>query len=309
MNLSEFSKFQMFCILLIIASIIALCEIVYRNKDQIKEIFKFKFEDTSLFIKIFFYIAVISVAIIPLVDGSNADSFLISLASGLLGLIITIGIIQCILDKRVAINSKNKENKNILRFHALMKLHIKNYKAALFEIITTDSWQNEFDENLPIDINLKDLYNCDKPCLLVCSLPGVSKIENYHIKEQNLASYMIKMVENIDFDYNENLKHLLIEFINTSSYTSITKNIIGYTKNKTSSGRTPHEIFKDTIITSSDKLIAEFEEGKLGGNIFYSYVFFYKALKIELDIIELYEKLILRLYDDKNNTEQFKTYG
>ena len=89
----------------------------------------------------------------------------------------------------------------------------------------------------------------------------------------------------------------------------ITKNIIGYTKNKTSSGRTPHEIFKDTIITSSDKLIAEFEEGKLGGNIFYSYVFFYKALKIELDIIELYEKLILRLYDDKNNTEQFKTYG
>lgn len=304
MNISEISTVQIVNFFIIIALIIAFLELIFKNISKIKEIVMFMIEDAAIFIKIFVIISAICLCLIKMISDANIDSFLIGVITSMIGLIVTIGIIQCILDKRDEINSKKNEDRRILRFHSLMELHIKNYKSAFYQLFTEDIFNNRFKGDFPSNIEFSKLHQCDQISVLANSMPDSSRIENFYNMEQKLLAYIVKMIENIDFKYNTSLKRTLLDLVNMLSYNSITSAIIAYTKYKKINDKTLHDFFRDEIKNDKGEILEKLHKGELEGNIFFHYAFFYEALQVEKELIILYEELIENIKKSISDSSQ-----
>lgn len=160
---------------------------------------------------------------------SYFNNILIGLAVGFAGIIVTITAVQKALENQSIKNEKIEEYKKILRYSKYAKVLISKYILYFNYVVTpenklkkmpTDNFCNDF-----ILSDLKDIYKLNVLLTEPLNTPIVFGFFNI---EKELFDYFLRMNEEIDFKYSNELYVMLNEYFkNTNEYDS-RNSIIGW---------------------------------------------------------------------------------
>lgn len=164
---------------------------------------------------------------------SYFNNILIGLAVGFAGIIVTITAVQKALENQSIKNEKIEEYKKILRYSKYAKVLISKYILYFNCVVTpenklqkmpTDNFCNDF-----ILSDLKDIYKLNVLLTEPLNTPIVFGFFNI---EKELYDYFLRMNEEIDFKYSNELSVMLNEYFkNTNEYDS-RNSIIGWYKDE-----------------------------------------------------------------------------
>ena len=164
---------------------------------------------------------------------SYFNNILIGLAVGFAGIIVTITAVQKALENQAIKNEKIEEYKKILRYSKYAKVLISKYILYFNYVVTpenklqkmpTDNFCNDF-----ILSDLKDIYKLNVLLTEPLNTPIVFGFFNI---EKELYDYFLRMNEEIDFKYSNELSVMLNEYFkNTNEYDS-RNSIIGWYKDE-----------------------------------------------------------------------------
>lgn len=146
------------------------------------------------------------------------NAFLLGLSGNIFGLILTVYFIQRLMDSAKDKNKRQEENKKILRYHRIMELYISQYKRHFSLVITPLEKQVTFQfNNIEESFAFKDMCYLHGPSLLL-SDPFLeqSRISLFYKSEKAIVDFLKKMVEEIDFKYNDSLYSVINDFLDSS---------------------------------------------------------------------------------------------
>ncbi|TLD82659.1 hypothetical protein LS70_006725 [Helicobacter sp. MIT 11-5569] len=221
---------------------------------------------------------------------TNINNILFGLATNLLGIIVTVSFVQYFIDRQSEKDKHRKENLKIKRYDRIMRVLLERY-LMYFKCLTTPiEIRNKNDPLRMLDqFKFEDMCDLYRSSLYICEGLFESSIELFYESEEILRNYMVKMIQNINFKYNEQLKEIIMDFVEKSiEYDvrgAVLRNMTTYCGEKRNS-ETIMEYIKDT----SQDWIGKEQRGKLNSNIMLPYTRLYKLLKIEIELIKGYEE-------------------
>ena len=114
------------------------------------------------------------------------------------------------------------------------------------------------------------------------------------MSQEKLRNYIIDMVENIDFKYNEELLQILMCFVESSIEHDMRGAILGNI-NTQSGGEKLTKTISKYIKDSSHQWVEKGKRGELSANLMLPYVQLYQVLKIEIDLLIQYNQYLREL--------------
>lgn len=107
---------------------------------------------------------------------------------------------------------------------------------------------------------------------------------------------MIEMIQNIDFKYNEQLKEIIMQFVEKSIEYDMRGAILGNIATySSSSGKQITETIMEYIKDTSHDWVGKGQRGELNSNTMLPYVRLYSLLKIEIELIGNYKDYIANI--------------
>ena len=222
-------------------------------------------------------------------------NLIIGLSTNLLGIIVTIVFVQYFLDKQSQKDEKERETAKIKRFDRIMKIMLERY-ALFFYCITTPIIKRENIETLPLNVNFDIKDMCDMYSSSLCLSENImgSAIETFYETENDLRQYIIKTIENIDFNYHKPLKECLLSFVEISIGNEVKGAILGNTKIYSGKEKIS-EIAIRGLKDSPQNWVEKGDNNQLDSNIMFSYYSLYKTLKKEAELLNEYNEYISKV--------------
>lgn len=223
---------------------------------------------------------------------SNINNILIGVATNLLGIIVTVSFVQYFIDKQDERQARLEEAALIKRYDRFMEVLINRY-LMYFHCVTTPIDKRINGNPLELNNNFKFEDMCDlyEKSLYICEGVFEPSIVLFYKAEEKLRDYVIDMVENIDFKYNEELLQILIGFVESSIEYDMRGAVLGNMSVQSSDSTLAMTVSK-WINDSSLQWVEKGENGELNGNIMLPYVQLYKELKIEMNLLIRYKQYV-----------------
>lgn len=226
---------------------------------------------------------------------NNINNILFGLSTNLLGIIVTVSFVQYFIDKQDEKNAQLDEVALIKRYDRFMKVLINRY-LIYFHCVTTpiDKRENTNPLEKKNDFIFEDMCDLYEQTLYTCEGIFSPSIVLFYKAEEKLRNYIVSMVENVDFTYNEELLQILIRFVESSIEYDMRGAILGNINTKTGNKELTKAIGQ-YIKNSAHQWVAKSEQGTLNRNLMLPYVQLYKVLKIEIDLLIQYDQYLSRL--------------
>lgn len=226
---------------------------------------------------------------------NNINNILFGLATNLLGIIVTVSFVQHFIDRQNEKNEYREENLKIKRYDRFMSVLLTRY-LMYFNCVTTPMEKRS--ENNPLRLSsqfeFKDMCDLHKQSLYTCEGIFESSIELFYKSEEILRNYMIEMIQNIDFKYNEQLKEIIMEFVEKSIEYDMRGAVLGNMTTH-SGGKQMTETIMEYIKEPSYDWVGKGQRGELNSNMMLPYVQLFNLLKIEIELIGSYKNYIANI--------------
>jgi len=223
---------------------------------------------------------------------NNIKDILFGFSTNLLGIIVTVSFVQFFIDKQDEKQTHANEVALIKRYDRFMTVLIKRYLMFYHCVITPiNKRKYENPMELKTNFDFEDMCDLYEQSLYICEGMYEPSIVLFYKAERMLCDYMIDMVENIDFKFNEELLKILTEFIESSIGYDIRGAILGNI-NERSGNEKLTKIIGELIKDSSNEWVKKGKQGELKGNIMLPYVQLYELLKIEIELLIRYKKYV-----------------
>lgn len=220
----------------------------------------------------------------------NINNILIGLSTNLLGIIVTVSFVQYFIDRQDEQEEKKEEIKEIARYNKVMNILIERY-IMYYNCITTpiekrcNSNSLQFKSDFPFE-DMCDMYLAS---FYLCESFSEPSIVLFYKAEESLRNYMIRMLEGIQFKYNNKLQDIIIDFIEKSLDYDVRGAIIGNINSPVL------DLIKKWIKDPNHKWVEKAHNNELGSNSMLPYVQLYDLLKMESALIIQYQNYLRNL--------------
>ena len=229
-------------------------------------------------------------------QANNANNILFGVATNLIGIIVTVSFVEYFIDKQDEEKEQEEERKKILRYHKYMKMLIRRYLTFCMSITTRledREKAGDLDALFTRTFKLSDMADLYKSSLLLTEGFSETSIELFYKADHDLRDYMLKMLENIDFKYNEKLADLLQEYTVKSVDFDMSGQMFERAKlRKYGVGKKDVDLIEKMISDESKDWLGKFKRGELKGNLMMPYVLLYYAIQDQIRMIKKYTELI-----------------
>lgn len=237
-----------------------------------------------LFVLIILLVCIDNVFLFP--ENSFFSGYFCNIATECIGLILTVCLIQQIINKRDENKEKTEEKTKILRQHNIVLIYLQDYIKCFH--CTTTPIVNRFVDGIDLkkDFKITDLYDLHKTSLDL-SLPiNKSSIESFYKYEHKLRDEFVRMLNNIDFKYYPKFISIISEFIQSSVASDISDVIVS---NEHSNMGTDKKIsdFASEMLKQENiqELYLKFKKGEINGNLIIPYFLLFDLLKKEQQLL------------------------
>lgn len=223
---------------------------------------------------------------------NNVNNILIGLATNLLGIIVTVSFVQYFLDKQDVRQQASEEKATLLRYDRIVSVLIARYVMYYNSVITPLNERNKIN---PLEMRKDFLFEkmCDlhETSLYLCESTFEPAIAVFYRAEESLREYMMRELENIQFKFHEDLKTILLNFVEISLANDVRGVILENTHTKMGTEGTAAFIQK-CIKDPSGDWVKKADNGELGSNMMLPYVQLYKLLKAEMELVIKYKEYL-----------------
>lgn len=229
----------------------------------------------------------------------NFSGYLCNLAVECLGVILTLIVIQKVLEKHNESKEKQAERKNILKRNEIIMAYIEFYKR-FFHCVATPL-ENRFDKetfSFPMKFSIKDMLQ---------DLYGISgyttnallkpSIELFFTHEENLKNAFIAIINSIEFKHYPKIKELALDYIKNSVRNDM-RDFILNNKHLTAGEQKFEELVK-TLIPTIEENYKSYTKSELKANLATPYCILYDLMNTEQNIIAQYVKEIEKLQKEQ----------
>lgn len=223
----------------------------------------------------------------------HLSGYLCNFAVECLGVIVTLFVIQRVLEKHNESKEKELERLSILKRNEIIAIYIKFYKQFLRCVVTPldDGFKNV---SFPIEFTIKDmlqnLHNVSGYITVLLTRPS---IELFYTHELNLRNGFILAIDNIEFKHYPKIKELMLDYIKMSLNYDV-RDFVLNGKQMKFGNKSVDEITKE-LSPKIDEHYEMYKRGELKGNLRVPYCILYDLMKAEQDIIVRYLQEIERL--------------
>ena len=179
-----------------------------------------------------------------------------------------------------------------------MQTLIQRYLMFYIAITTKILDRNKVDIKRVFEHNfeLADMSDMYKPSLYMTDGIMEPSIVLFYKAEEKLCDFMMDMVKNIDFKYNEKLYTILEEFLMESTVYDVRGTILG-NMNLQGDGERKRlsDIMADNLTNKTHDWLGRFQRKELFGNAMYPYVLLYYGIREQMRIIKRYNDYIGQL--------------
>lgn len=248
--------------------------------------------------------------VLLLLDSHNWNDVKCNLISGtsteILGAIVTLWIVQTLLDKYNENLEEKDERRKILNSHKILDIFIEQYKTLLSIMITDYGKYDEKKERyiLQDDFNVTQLQYAHNICLLLNKSSDFSNIHFFLKNELELRDLIISMIQNIDFHYHDDIYQQLRGYVDTSIKYDVRQaiekndNIIKSERAQNSSKY--FDFLKDLMANHIQEFMQSLKEERANpSNLMYPYVILYYMINTEKEFLCNYLKLLEVLKNKK----------
>ncbi|MBE7704390.1 MAG: hypothetical protein E7Z90_01105 [Cyanobacteria bacterium SIG29] len=214
------------------------------------------------------------------------SGYFCNIATECIGLILTVCLIQQIINKRDENKEKLEEKMKILRQHKIVSIYFQDY-IKCFHCVTTPI-NNRFIDGIDFkkDFKINELYDLHETSLDL-SLPiNESSIKSFYKYEHKLRDEFIRMLNNIDFKYYTEFISIISEFIQSSVASDISDAIINNERLNMGSDKKISDVVSEMLKQeNSQELYIKFKKGEFSGNIIIPYFVLFDLLKKEQQLL------------------------
>ena len=198
---------------------------------------------------------------------SNINNILFGISTNLLGIIVTVSFVQYFIDMQDEKQAQLEEVALIKRYDRFMTVLLNRY-LMYFHCVTTpiNKRKNENPLEIKNDFIFEDMCDLYEQSLYTCEGIFEPSIVLFYKAEEKLRNYIIDMVENIDFKYNEELLQILMRFVESSIEYDMRGAILGNI-NTQSGGEKLTKTISKYINDSSQQWVEKGKRGELSANI------------------------------------------
>lgn len=227
---------------------------------------------------------------------NNINNILFGIATNLLGIIVTVSFVQYFIDKQDEQEEHTQERNMIIKYNRVMVLFLKKYKKY-YNCVTSPMAERKNIDVLTLNLmfQFQDMRDMYRQSLYLSDGFYEPSIVLFYRAEDELRNYMIKMLENIQFKYHEELYDILIEFIELSQSMDVRGSLLDDVLVK----KRDEKLLKDIEAYIKDaeqhKWVEKASEGQLVSNIMLPYVRFYWLIQKEAELLIRYEACISKL--------------
>ncbi|MBE6075412.1 MAG: hypothetical protein E7202_13025 [Selenomonas ruminantium] len=223
------------------------------------------------------------------------NNVLVGIATNLIGIVVTISFVQYFLDKQDESNKRKEEVEKIKRYNRYIQTLIQRYLMFYIAITTKIADRNKVDVKRAFEhsFELADMSDMYKPSLYISDGLIEPSIVLFYKAEEKLCNFMMEMVKNIDFKYNEDLYKILEEFLMKSTMYDVRGTILG---NMNLQGKEKRkrfsDIMADDLANEMHDWLGKFKRNELIGNAIYPYVLLYYGIREQIQLIKRYNNYI-----------------
>ena len=230
---------------------------------------------------------------------NTINNILIGIATGLIGIVVTVSFVQYAFDKQDEAKERKFEITAIKRYDKYMRTLILKYLMFYLAVTTRLNNRNNVDVENAFNHSFKfsdmaDMYLTSAYINENLMEPSIVLFYRY---EDKLREYMLRMLENIDFKYNAGLEEILLDFVTKSMDLNMKGNILGALNTMFGNKKASEEISKD-IANEQNDWLEMYNKGKLKSNTMLPYVIFYYTIQDQVRLLKKYNDYIISL-DDK----------
>lgn len=231
------------------------------------------------------------------------NNILIGAATGLIGIIFTISFVQSALDKQAAKDEKVNEYKKIVRYSKYLDILINEYVVYYNHIVTPlDKRGIVLDKRFISEFSLKDMSGMYYPSILIRDGYNMPAIKKFYEAESELANYLLRWNEEIDFKHSKKLEVLINEFLSMSKKLDSRGNILGALETSFGQKRVSDQITTN-LKEGKEDYLKKFNEGQLVSHIMTPVVYLYNFLSMQQDSIKKITAEIGNIKDELNIIE------
>ncbi len=210
----------------------------------------------------------------------HLSSYLCNVAVESISIIITLTIIQKILEKRNDDKEKELERKNIIKHNEIIMIYIDFYKRFFHCVATPLGDKRNKNISFPMQFSIKDMVDLYEISGYIQNAPLRPSIELFYIYEKKLRESFISAINSIEFKYYPKIKELILEYIKHSTRDDVSDFILNGKLRERAK-----EMFNSTDIKESYEL---YKQNKLNANLATPYCILYDLMNTEQDIIVKY---------------------
>lgn len=216
----------------------------------------------------------------------HLSSYLCNVAVESISIIITLTIIQNILEKRNDDKEKELERKNIIKHNEIITIYIDFYKRFFHCVATPLGNKRDESISFPMQFSIKDMVDLYEISGYIQNAPLKPSIELFYIYEKNIREAFISAINSIEFKYYPKIKELILEYIKHSMRDDVSDFILNINniKNIKLKERVK-EMFVSAEIEESYKI---HKQDKLNANLATPYCILYDLMNTEQGIIVQY---------------------
>lgn len=222
------------------------------------------------------------------------NNILISSATGLIGIIITVAFVQYFIDSQNQKQELQDEKEVIKRHSRMLNILIDRYILCFYCVTTPISIravQDYAPECINKDFKFEEIYDLYKPSLFIHTNVATPSIVLFNHAEKSLREYLVQLIGIIPFKYHQELLNIFIKFIEVSlNGEDVINTVSSYSNNKD-----VLNLAEKSIQDTNERWVERFDNGELKSNLLILYVLLYKILKEEQELIISYKEIIKKM--------------
>lgn len=234
---------------------------------------------------------------ITIETANTLNNILIGIATGLIGIVITVSFVQYVFDKQDEYRKRSDEIRSIKRYDKYMNTLIRKFFMSYISVTTRLNERTTVDLDNPFNHSFKfsDIADMYLPSMYLNEGFLEPSIVSFYRAEENVREYMLRMLENIDFKYNLALENILLDFVTKSADWDVRGNIISAIDTKIKKNQKLSEYISKLISDEKTDWLEKFQRNELQGNIMFPYVMFYYNIQNQARILKDYTDYIKTL--------------
>lgn len=232
----------------------------------------------------------VGITFISMHDANTANNVLIGIATNLLGIVVTVSFVQYFIDKQDDVRKRKDEIMTIKRYDKYMQTLIRRFLMYYVSVTTRIHDRNkvESDNAFKRRFKFSDIADMYSPSMYLNEGFLEPSIVLFYRAEEQIREYMLKMLENIDFKYNEPLEKILQDFVTKSVDLDMRGNLLGALDTRMGKREKLSEYVSKEISNENEDWLGMFQRGKLKGNLMMPYVIFYYSIQDQTRMLKDY---------------------